>query len=110
MLKHVKGYKLSNKENKVVVKTFSGAKTSCMEHYIIPTIEQKPDVVILHCGTNDLKNQQPEEVCKNIINLGKQISKKSEETSVVVSSFLVISKKVKGIQMLTQKSLNNCTD
>ena len=88
MLKHVKGYKLSNKESKVVVKTFPGAKTSCMEHYMIPTLDQKPDVVILHCGTNDLKNQQPEEVCKNIVNLGKEISRKSENTSVVISGIV----------------------
>ena len=40
MIKHVKGFNLSNKKNKVVVKTFPGAKVECMKHYMIPTLEQ----------------------------------------------------------------------
>ena len=38
----------------VVVKSFSGAKSSCMNHYIQPTLDQQPENIIIHCGTNDL--------------------------------------------------------
>ena len=51
MVQKVKGYllakSLSNK-NRVVVKSFAGAKTSYMHHYIKSTLEQDHDVVILH--------------------------------------------------------------
>ena len=40
---------------KVVEKNFSGVKTKDMKSYVIPTVEQKPDNIILHTGTNTLK-------------------------------------------------------
>lgn len=88
MIKHVKGYKLSNKDKKVVVKTFPGAKTNCMQHYLKPTLEQKPDMLILHCGTNDLKSKEPEEITDNIIKLATSVSNESENTIVVVSGIV----------------------
>ena len=36
------------------MKTFPGATVDDMELYIIPTLNRKPDVLIIHCGTNDL--------------------------------------------------------
>ena len=66
----MKGWKLSDKKNKVVVKYFRRAKTKDMECYIIPALEQNPDAIIIHSGTNDLKrNSSPEETAKDIINL-----------------------------------------
>lgn len=88
MLKNVHGYKLSSQEQKVVVKSFSGAKTECMNHYIVPTLKLKPDVVVLHCGTNDLKSKQPEEISENIIDLAKSVSQISESTGVIISGIV----------------------
>ena len=36
------------------VKTHPGATTNDIIDYIKPTIRQKPDIVIIHSGTNDL--------------------------------------------------------
>lgn len=88
MLKNVHGYKLSSQEQKVVVKSFSGAKIECMNHYIVPTLKLKPDVVVLHCGTNDLKSKQPEEISENIIDLAKSVSQISESTGVIISGIV----------------------
>ena len=55
MVKDIKGWKISSRTRKVVVKDFSCAKTKDMKSYVIPTVEQKPDNIILHTGTNDLK-------------------------------------------------------
>ena len=45
-----------------------------MKDYIKPTIARKPDMVILHTGTNDLKsNQNPSDIANEIINLAKNI-------------------------------------
>ena len=69
-MKELKGWKLSDEKNKVVVKYFSGAKTKDMESYIIPTVEQNPETIIVHYGTSDLKrDSSPEEITRDIINL-----------------------------------------
>lgn len=50
----VKGWELSNKNNKVVPKHFIGATTNAMKSYIQPTMSNNPEHVLLHCGTSDL--------------------------------------------------------
>ena len=87
IVKDVKGWKLSEDKNKVVVKHFSGAKTKDMESYIIPTLEQNPETIIIHSGTNDLKSDiSPEEIAKDIIKL--TTSCKTQTNKVILSSIV----------------------
>jgi len=75
----------NNENNKVFVKSFSGATTNCMKRYVEPTVEMKPDMIILHCGTNDLrKDNTPEFIAKEIINLATSI--KTVNNKVIISS------------------------
>ena len=53
MVKHINGPGVS-KNDQVQVKTHPGATTDDIIDYIKPTIRQKPDIVIVHSGTNDL--------------------------------------------------------
>ena len=70
MIKDIKDWKMSSSTRKVVVTHFSGAKTKDMKSYVIPTVGQKPDNIILHTGTNDLKTIDiPEEITLGILNL-----------------------------------------
>ena len=55
IVKEVKGWELSDEKNKVVTKQFSGATTDDMKSYIQPTISNDPECIVLHCGTNNLK-------------------------------------------------------
>ena len=48
--------RLGTGEN-IFVKSFPGAKTSCMHDYVKPSLKLKSDLFILHCGTNDLKSE-----------------------------------------------------
>ena len=85
IVKDVKGWKLSDEKNKVVVQNFSGAKTKDMEPYIIPTLEQNPETIIINSGTNDLKSDDcPEEIARDIIN--PTTSCKSQTNKVILSS------------------------
>ena len=53
-----------------MVTHFSGAKTKDMKPYVIPTVEQKPNNIILHTETNNLKTiDTPEEKTMGILNL-----------------------------------------
>ena len=56
IVKDVKGWKLSDEKNKVVVKHFIGAKTKDVESYIILNLKQNPETIIIHTGTNGLKS------------------------------------------------------
>ena len=40
--------------HKVNIKAHSGATSDDITHYIKPIINKSPDVIILHCGTNDI--------------------------------------------------------
>ena len=61
MVWKVFGDKLSNSLNnnqRVVVRSFGGAKSQCMEDYIKPTIKLSPNQIIIHCGTNNLPSNE----------------------------------------------------
>ena len=61
---------MSSRTHEVVVKQFNGAKTKDMKSYVIPTVKQKPDNIVLHTGTNDLKTiDTSEEIAIGILNL-----------------------------------------
>ena len=79
MVKQLNGWEMSKKLNancKVFVKTFSGAKTTCMHDYVKPSVRSSPDHFILHVGTNDLSSDKsPEEIARSIIDLVQHQSK-----------------------------------
>ena len=59
MVTDVKEWELSNDQQKVVVKSFRGAKTNFM--YWHAKLQKKNQKNIIHCGTNDLsKGADPE--------------------------------------------------
>ena len=86
-MKEVKGWKLSDKKNKVLVKHFSGAKTKYIQSYIIPTLKQNLETVISHFGTKDLKSDSSsEEIPREIINL--TTSCKNQTNKLILSSII----------------------
>ena len=90
VVRKVFGDKLSNSLNNnhhVIVHSFAGAKTQCIEDYIKPTIKLSPNQIIIHCGTNDLRsNEEPKTIADNIINLAKKA--KSDVHEVAISGII----------------------
>ena len=73
--------------SQVVMKYFSGAKTKDMKSYVIPTVEKKPDNIILHTGTNDLKTiDTPEEITMGILDLAMPC--KTDTNSVFITGII----------------------
>ena len=72
---------LSTKDDLFVVRSFPGTEADDMESYIKPTLKNKP---IIHCGTNDLKNNTPQSIADNILSLAK--SSQQKNNTVLVSS------------------------
>ena len=58
-----------------------------MESYIVPTLEQNPETIIIHSRTDDLKSgSSPEENATDIINLAT--SCKNQMNKVILSSIV----------------------
>ena len=91
------------------VKTFPGATTEDMESYIIPTLKRNPDVLIIHCGTNDLRKEDPGKIATKITRVALQAKKTVQK--VAVSSILArgdsdhLERKRVQVNMMLQKSL-----
>ena len=95
MVKHVYGWELKEKcgDNfNVYVKSFPGATTKDMYSYSQPSIDRKPDIAILHVGTNDLVTRRGEEmksedeIAQGIVDLADHI--RSHDIEVVVSGVI----------------------
>ena len=69
----------------VKVRPFTGAKVSCMVDHVKPTIrDDKPDHVILHTGTNDLRSEKTaSQIARSITELA--MSLKNNHTSDIAS-------------------------
>ena len=88
MVKNIYGPTYSDNKSYVFVKSISGAKTKCMKSYTIPTVEFEPDVIVIHCGTNDLRRQeQTDEIACETTNLASSI--KSKKNEIVVSGIVL---------------------
>ena len=75
MIKDIKHWELTKAcpNDKIYVKAFPGADIADMEHYVNPTMKRDPDVVIIHCGTNSLRNDDSaEQIASDITELAEK--------------------------------------
>ena len=88
------------------VKKFPGATTEDTESYIIPTLNRNPDVLIIHCGTNDLRKEDPGKIATKITRVALQATRKVAVSSILArgDSDLLERKRVQ-VNMMLQKSL-----
>ena len=106
-VKKVKGWELSSRDDLFVVRSFPGAKTDDMKSYIKLTLKNKPECTIIHCGTNDLKNNTPQSIAENILSLAKS---SQQENNTVLVSFIVprnghLDKKGKKVNLILKKNV-----
>ena len=84
VIKDVYGWELFDREEKVVVKHFSGSTTD-MKAYIQHPLKRNADRVIIHVSTIDLRSSQdPETIAKNIIHIAK--SSMTNKNEILISS------------------------
>ena len=51
-------------KRRVTVRSFPGASSSDMKHYLQPSLLLEPSGIILHAGTNDLRDSSPRAVAE----------------------------------------------
>ena len=85
-VKHLHGKSIANKtsrDNIILVKPFPGARVKDMKDYVSPDLEKKPELVILHTGTNDLKSDSSsEEIANEITSLALSVKEKGYQIAV----------------------------
>ncbi len=98
------------------VETYRGSTTEAMAHHIRPCLVKQPDQIVLHVGTNDVRDKQPEEIVDGIMKIQKIIKKESPKTTVIVSELLhrndkiEYTQKVKKVNIMLAKACkqHNC--
>ena len=92
-LNDVKGWEMSSATNRATVKSFSGATIEDMSDFMKPILRKKPEKVILHIGTNNLRKGDAKSVADGIINLAQSIEQQCPDTEIsgIVSRSDVIS-------------------
>ena len=95
-------------------RSFPGTNSKHLNHHVVPSlIDDKPQAVIIHCGTNDLQSSlSEEEIASQIINVG--VTCKTHEVSKVVVSGIIYranpilnSKRCRVNEILKTKSMEN---
>ena len=76
-----------SKDGNVKVTGFSCSTSGDLKHHAIPTINRKPDVLILHIGSNDLTKGG--DTCANIETIISKVRKSSPHTKIVLSSLII---------------------
>ena len=68
-----------------------------MNHYVKPSLERKPDFMILHCGTNDLRNNNKtaNELADDILALAIDCNSENPDMIVAVSGIIPRNDKLK---------------
>ena len=107
MIKDLIGSKMSSSRS-VSVKSFSGAKTSDMKHYIVPTLSTPPDEIVLHIGTNDIIHSSAQQIIQKISEVGDIIFEASSETKVTISNIITRSDNVNLNQKIDECNCRDC--
>ena len=114
LVKNVNAWKLSQKcssNEEIFVKTFPGATVNDMESYVTPSVQRKPQTIILHCGTNDLRfnNKSEVQISEDIVHLAKSIQ--SNGIDVIVSELIARGDRFEGKRVRTNYILKDmCFD
>ena len=90
IVKNIEGWRLNKRmKSSVAVKSIPDAATKGMKHHVKGCLEDNsPDPIILHVGTNNLKNNESvEEIANHIMDVAMSI--RNEKNNVFVSGLTV---------------------
>ena len=77
-----------------------------MKSYLVPSHKYKPDLYILHSGTNDLSSKQsPQDIAENLFKLAMNL--KDNENNVIISGLIFRNDKLNEKAKAVNEILNN---
>ena len=83
MVKRIRSKDINNEcpSHKSDVTTFPRARIDGMLSYVEPTANMNPIMVVLMCGTNDLRDEKPDRMAKKLVNLALKVNEKVEKVA-----------------------------
>ena len=81
-------FKMNTRCAKVSVKPFPGATIDDFNDFIKPLARQKPDYIIFHAGTNNLKSDTPDHIVRKNMDVYNIVKSISPSTSFVNSGII----------------------
>ncbi|CAB3980382.1 Hypothetical predicted protein [Paramuricea clavata] len=108
MTKHIDVQRLerSVRGSKVRFETYSGTNVEAISHHVQPCLKKKPDDLIIHVGTNDLKAKSSSDVANEIINLCTDISETHPSTRINISEIITRTDKIDLVPKIREKWLS----
>jgi len=88
ILSKLQSWMMSNRANKVKVDPHSGAVVEDLKDYINPILRRKPDNIILHIGTNNLKKDIPNEIADKIVEIAEIIEENLPDCKIAISELI----------------------
>ena len=85
MVKNIDPRGLSRKNN-TLVKSYSGATSKDIVDFVKPAARRKAKGIILHSGTNDLKQDEPKSIVEQLLDIGYVTHSVSPKTKVCFSA------------------------
>ena len=79
-----------SKHNNVVVRNHPGANSEDIKSFIVPSIRKQRDVIIIHCGSNDIgTNTNVKDTIENLQSVINKVKKQSSHTKLAISSVFI---------------------
>ena len=80
---------------RVSIQAFSGCTVDHMKYYAIPQALKNPDEIIIHVGTNDIKESSvsSQDIAKGIADIANQIGSRNPSIKVTVSEIIMRGKR-----------------
>lgn len=92
MIKHLDSRRLkrsSKTPRKISTETYRGSTIGDMKHHIKPCLAKKPEEIILHVGTNNLADQNPNDIVTGIVDILNMAKEESPDTEIILSEIIV---------------------
>ena len=81
-------YNVNTKTADVKVPAFSGATIEDLHDYILPIARKEPDNLIIHAGTNNIRNDTSEKIVEKLMKLHDHVSSIASTSKIALSNII----------------------
>ena len=81
-------FNLNTKKANVSIRAFPGSTIEDFKDYVAPLARKKPDALVVHIGTNNVRSDTPKQVTEKLIQLHRYVKSIAPETKLVLSNII----------------------
>ena len=79
---------LNARKANVSIRPFLGATIVDMKDYITPIARKQPNILIIHTGTNNVRDGKPNDIVDKLVKLQRYAKSISPDTNIVLSNII----------------------